>query len=217
MDWTTPIDIYCERTGPDLLSEPLNFVSNASFMVGAAWIFSLMLKMKRRWPAGMWLLVSLAFLIGVGSAVFHSFATRWAQMADVIPIGVFLVYFLGYLVRVVWNFSWAKVVGILSGFGLLTYLLSLVVDAERANGSNLYFGAAASLFLIGICSRNAGHGQWKTYLIAGALFVLSLTFRTIDLAVCPAFSFGTHFLWHVLNGLVIALALKALVQEHPEK
>ena len=37
---------------------------------------------------------------------------------------------------------------------------------------------------------------------AGLLF-LSLLFRTIDAGVCAGFPLGTHFLWHVLNGVML--------------
>lgn len=33
--------------------------------------------------------------------------------------------------------------------------------------------------------------------------------RTIDQAVCASFPLGTHFAWHLLNGLVITFALPA--------
>jgi hypothetical protein len=29
------MDVYCERTGPGLLAEPLNAVTNASFLIAA--------------------------------------------------------------------------------------------------------------------------------------------------------------------------------------
>ena len=37
MDWMAPLDGYCERLGPGLWAEPLNFLSNAAFLVAAIW------------------------------------------------------------------------------------------------------------------------------------------------------------------------------------
>ena len=45
--------------------------------------------------------------------------------------------------------------------------------------------------------------------VAG-LFLLSLTFRTLDRAVCPVWPLGTHALWHILNaGVLYALIVIA--------
>ena len=40
-------------------------------------------------------------------------------------------------------------------------------------------------------------------LLGAALFALSLTFRTLDRPLCDAFPLGTHFVWHLLNGLLL--------------
>ena len=40
-------------------------------------------------------------------------------------------------------------------------------------------------------------------LAAAAVFVVSLGFRTIDLLVCTQVPIGTHFVWHLLNGVVV--------------
>jgi hypothetical protein len=46
---------------------------------------------------------------------------------------------------------------------------------------------------------------------AGALFALSLSFRTIDQAVCFILPVGTHMVWHLLNGAVLFLCLWAAI------
>ena len=54
MDWTTPIDIYCERVGPDFWAEPLNAISNAAFLVAAYPAYG---EWRRKTPDDRWLLV----------------------------------------------------------------------------------------------------------------------------------------------------------------
>jgi hypothetical protein len=50
-------------------------------------------------------------------------------------------------------------------------------------------------------------------LLAGAvLFAISLAFRTADLEICATLPIGTHFLWHLLNGAVLAAAIGALAR-----
>jgi hypothetical protein len=35
--WSTPVDLYCERTDPSFWAEPINALSNLSFLL-AAWL-----------------------------------------------------------------------------------------------------------------------------------------------------------------------------------
>ncbi len=52
---------------------------------------------------------------------------------------------------------------------------------------------------------------------ACAVFLASLAFCSVDLMVCDATGIGTHFMWHVLNGLMVGLLLQALVIHFPPK
>jgi hypothetical protein len=36
--------------------------------------------------------------------------------------------------------------------------------------------------------------------------------RTIDMAACARFPLGTHFFWHLLNGVVLYRAVRSLLQ-----
>ena len=36
-------------------------------------------------------------------------------------------------------------------------------------------------------------------------FTVSLVFRTVDNQVCGGFPLGTHFVWHLLNGVLLFL------------
>ena len=88
------VDNYCERLGPEFWAEPLNAVSNAAFLIGAwlAWR-----EAGRRGRQGDWAIVALVAIltaIGVGSFLFHTFATGWAGTADVLPIMIFILTYL---------------------------------------------------------------------------------------------------------------------------
>jgi hypothetical protein len=51
-------------------------------------------------------------------------------------------------------------------------------------------------------------------MLGAALLAVSIFFRTIDAAACPAFPIGTHFLWHLLNGAILGWMILVLVR-HP--
>src|SRR5215213_3318586 len=92
------IDAYCERTGPGLLAEPLNALSNVSFFI-AAWAAWLLARRLGRLSAGVQVLLALALAVGVGSVLWHTLATPWALVLDIIPILLFVVCFIWLYTR----------------------------------------------------------------------------------------------------------------------
>src|SRR5258708_32694158 len=86
MDWSAPIDLYCERTDASFWAEPANALTNAAFLIAAAAAFWLWRSQSeshrsRDWPALALIVVVVA--VGIGSFVFHTLATRGAVLADV--------------------------------------------------------------------------------------------------------------------------------------
>ena len=81
MDWNAQVDGYCERLAPGLWAEPWNAVTNLAFVLAAIWVW------RRGGDVPVRVLAAILFVIGIGSGLFHTFATRWAGVADVLPIG----------------------------------------------------------------------------------------------------------------------------------
>ena len=77
------IDLYCERIGPGLLAEPLNAATNGFFVIAAWWCWRSARASTRR---DVEVLAVTMFAIGIGSGLFHTFATPWAELLDVIPL-----------------------------------------------------------------------------------------------------------------------------------
>src|SRR5687767_8923309 len=96
------IDVYgyCERIGPGLLAEPLNALTNASFLV-AAWAAWLLARRLGFLSTNVWVLVGLSSAVGIGSGLWHTLATPWAMMLDVVPILLFIVGFIWVYMRTV--------------------------------------------------------------------------------------------------------------------
>lgn len=90
MTWLSPVDAYCERTGPDYWSEPINALTNMAFLIAA-----LVLWPRLRGPemAMGRALAAVLFVIGLGSWLFHTHANRLTGLMDVLPIvGFILLY-----------------------------------------------------------------------------------------------------------------------------
>jgi len=212
LDLSTRIDIYCERLGPGFWAEPVNAISNLSFLAAALW--GLWLARRRgAGDPGVYLLIALAAAVGVGSFLFHTFATRWAGMADVIPILLFMA--LGAYVAGR-RLLGASVLGVVLGGAAIAgavWGLSEVLPLRLPywNGSSRY--APAVLILAGFAAVLAvrRHPAAATVAAAAGTLLVSLVFRTIDARACADFPLGTHVFWHLLNGVVFALVLKAVI------
>ena len=205
MNWSTPVDLYCERLDPSFWAEPINAVTNASFLIAAIVAF---VQWRRAggqdWPA--LILIAVTFAIGVGSFIFHTVATRGAALFDTVPIAVFIY---GYLCLALQRFIglplWTAL-GLVAVFAVLSYVESALVPRGTLNGSHAYLPALAALMLVGWLARD--DKPRRLLLSAAAVFALSIVFRSIDQTLCQALPLGTHFLWHTLNGLVLYLLLR---------
>ncbi len=218
--WNQQVFEYCERAGNGAFwAEPFNAITNAAFWIAAFMALTLWLKMpaheRRRVDLA---LIVLVFVIGAGSFLFHTLATRWAAVADTAPIGIFMVAYLAYALRRYIGFNW-----LVTGVGLVLFFLALQqssmlrCDGEPClNGSLAYGPAFLVLVVIGGWLALQGHAAGRYLAAAGLIFALSLTFRTIDNAICPSTQVaghpvGTHFLWHIFNATLLYLLLRAAV------
>lgn len=199
---------YCERCGPGLFDEPINAVSNIVFLI-AAWTAWRLGKRHGSLSLGLWLLIGLSISVGIGSLTWHTLATPWALYLDVVPILLFQLSFLWIYCRRVVGLNRAIVLPL-----LLAYLLAaLWLRQYRAwlNGVLLYAPALAFSLSIGVYHCLRAQREPYVLLVSAMLFCIALICRTIDLIVCRWLPIGTHFLWHVLNGLVVYLAMRVLI------
>lgn len=211
MDWFAPLDLYCERTGPGLLAEPLNALSNAAFLL-AALIASRETRKASRDDAFLWVLIALVAVIGAGSTAFHTFANHWSRIADVAPITAFIHAFFLYAMRRFVGLRWCLAIAATALFFVASYAFAKAVPEDALNGSVGYLPAFAALIGLGgyLAVRQHGAGRWL--LAAAAVFLVALTFRTIDQMACAALPSGTHWIWHTLNAVVLYLALASAVR-----
>ena len=205
------VDLYCERLGPGFWAEPVNALTNASFMVGA-WFAWLRAKSSDVMAPTVWALLGLMCAIGLGSFSFHTFANKLTQFWDVLPILLFQLVYLWLYLREI-----AEIRAVFTGIMVLAYLVTAMFWMQFPhilNGSLIYTPAIIVLFGLGI--YHAASRQQGRFLVLNAalVFVVSLTFRTLDGVICPFFPLGTHFLWHLLNGLVLYLLIIGLLAKY---
>jgi hypothetical protein len=200
------IDLYCERVTPGLWAEPVNAGTNVAFFLAAWAVWGLARRSGAR-SAGVVLVVALLVTMGIGSGLFHAFATPWARVADVLPILVFQLCYLWLYGRETIGLDRGYAGGFVAAFLVAAYFGRQFPDA--LNGSLTYAPAFALVWGLGLYHhRTQAHGRWDLFLAAG-VFSLAVLFRTIDNAVCAMFPLGTHFIWHLLVPVVAYLSARA--------
>lgn len=213
---------YCERTSHAFWAEPWNAVTNAAFLVAAllAWM---------RWRRTgsddplVGVLIVVVTATGIGSFLWHTFATRWSLLTDTIPIAIFI-----------YTYFWLAMRRFLHLSALAATLLTLVFAAASValqilgkgalNGSIGYLPALAAMAGVsGAMALRHPSGQSQAQALlrirvakivatAGFFFSISLFFRTIDRDVCGHMAMGTHFVWHIMNGCVLYLLIHAATE-----
>lgn len=213
-DWSAQINAYCERTDFSFWAEPVNALTNAAFLLAAV-VAVVAARRAGRLDGGMALLIALTTAIGVGSFLFHTFATRWAAVADTVPILLFIVAYLVLAMRRFFGLGWRGGIAI----GVLFVLISrpFARAAQQAVGNTIgngvgYLPALAALFIVAAALWRRRHPAARAMAGAALLFVISLGFRTADQPLCAAWPLGTHFLWHLLNGALLGWLMLTMIR-----
>lgn len=213
--WHAPIDSYCERVSAAFWAEPMNAVTNAAFLVAAALALVLWRRAGGRDLAALWLIAVVA-TVGVGSFLFHTVATRWALLADVLPIAVFIYSYFFLSMRRYLH------LGILASMAVTVLFAAFNLSFDRIwfgvlpgvtlNGSVGYLPAAMAMVAVGaVCLHSGTREAGRALFVAAGVFTLSLLFRSVDEVACGVVPAGTHFLWHGLNAVVLFVLMKAAI------
>jgi hypothetical protein len=202
MEWTAQIDAYCERLGPGFWAEPVNALTNLGYLLVGLWMWRRLAGVPLGRP-----LSGLVIAISVGSFLFHTHATGWAALSDVVPIGLFILLYLYALNRHVARWPvWAALLGMLAYIPYAALLLPLLDRIPFLEISNFYWTVPLALTLYALAVRRLPVARG---LLAGAaILCLSISVRSVDLTWCEAFPLGTHFLWHCLNTLMFVVVLE---------
>jgi hypothetical protein len=202
------MDAYCERVGPGLLAEPLNAVSNVSFLL-AAWAAWVLAKRTGALSTGVRVLIALAASVGIGSILWHTYPTSLTLILDIVPILIFVMWYIWLYAR--------NVIGMRSLFAVAcvgAYLLATFVAIQYSDvlhGALVYVPSLMVPLVFGVFHATERRIARFTLLAAAGVFVAALFFRTIDNEICPVLPIGTHYFWHIFVGLVTYLVMRNLI------
>ena len=206
MDVFKSIDIYCERLDIGIWAEPINAVTNVAFILASIFMW---LRCKNLVEGRV--LSFLLFSIGCGSFLFHTFAQTWAAILDVAAI---LIFILTYIFIANRSFlAWSKMVsliGVILFFPYQLLLANILSNIQFFGSSVQYIPVAILIFIYSGLLRKTEPNLSRGLLIGAIILCLSIVFRIIDEPLCSVLSVGTHFVWHILNAIMLSWMIEIL-------
>lgn len=195
-----PIDAYCERTSAAYWAEPVNAVTNAAFLIAAVvmWRRTAGLPLARA-------MCGVLAAIGVGSWLFHTHANGLTAALDVAPILGFILLYIFAATRDFLRLGpWWAAGAVLAFFPYAALTVPAFSAVLPVLGSSAGY-APIPLLILGYAAAlwRRAPDTARGMALGAAILVVSLTFRTLDQPLCDVLPVGTHFLWHVLNGLML--------------
>lgn len=205
------IDIYCERTAHGLWAEPVNAVTNLAFIVAALALFRLAPAAEGE-KLSLRILSAQAALVGVSSLSFHTFATRFTGALDALSIALFALTYIYLYTRRIFSLNRAVSTALTIACPFVCFAVSRLISLIDSpfTSSGFYIGLLAQMLLLALFTLPKK--PRVTLIKASLLFSASITARALDMPVCEKVPVGTHFLWHIFNGVVIFLLGRAYVE-----
>lgn len=199
MAWLDQVDGYCERLGPGYWAEPVNAGTNLAFLLAAA----VMWPRTKGLPLARAMVIVLA-VIGVGSYLFHTHANRLTSLLDVAPIAAFILLYVFASSRDLLGLrplqAGISVVAFVPYAALTVPLWSRLPGLGSSAG---YAPVPVLILLFAWLLRQKAPDTAKGLALGAGILVLSLTFRTLDGPLCAANPLGLHFIWQILNGIML--------------
>jgi len=196
------VDVYCERLDASFWAEPVNAISNLSFIVAGFFLWRL------RTPRSN-LMAILVILIGLGSFSFHTVANRLTGLLDVLAIALYLVAF-AFLIPKQWSknsllIQLGSVLMLIVSIVLAQLLISDLKPELTWLPSGMYVGAWLALIMFAWVTQYSNKAAARYLWLAAIVFPASLLSRQLDMPLCDSIG-GTHWLWHLFNGLTLFLS-----------
>lgn len=206
-----------------LFSEPLNVLTSLLFVVTAFFLQRFFQKTHAQhrhiphyFDLDIRILIGMVYVIGFSSSLLHSIPNAVTEFFDVISIALFIiVFFFSVMLRILRcrmrNIILAFIAFLFFTFSSITYLHSYM------NGATSYISTMAALTMVAFYLYGRGHPSAKHFLAAGQIGIVALYLRSIDSKFCDFMPIGTHWIWHTMNAVLIAIIMRELIKRSTKR
>lgn len=177
----------------------LDVWSNIAYVAAA--IFSINYIIKSGKTHSLTLFFSgLTFLIGLGSSLFHSYQTGWAQLSDVIPCWTFMMTYIGSALYYMLNISKTRTFFYMVAFSAsLAFTGTFHLEAPSVP----WIPAGIMLWVLSFGLYKRGRQSYYSIGTGALCFTIGLTLKHINPWMVGHLGIGTHWLWHLVTALML--------------
>jgi hypothetical protein len=93
----------------------------------------------------------------------------------------------------------------------VTFYAEAAIPGDVLWGGALYLPTLFLMLVIGTVLYWRRLRGAAALLVAIVVFMLSFTARTLDAKLCTAFPIGTHFMWHLLNAVLLYILVRTAI------
>ena len=149
-------------------------------------------------------MVVILAAIGVGSYLFHTYAQAWSAMADMLPIVLFILLYVFAATRDFLGMGTWISLGVTVALRALCRRDDPLFELLPFFEVRRFYWPVPVLILVYALLLAFRHPATARGLGIGAVvLIVSLVFRSVDETVCAAVPVGTHFMWHILNAIML--------------
>lgn len=191
----------CELQSNHLVSQPVNLLTNAAFLIASYLIYRLIRKNRIK-EKGIITLFIGSVLIGLGSIAHHAVPNNFTLLLDGLPIYLFLFLALYHLIHaLIPNKGYSVLLSVIYVF--VNFLAPIAIRIPfDPNAVTPILNLAFLLLITVFLSRK--YKKPTNFLIwAMGSYTLATVFFLLDEKICSQFPIGTHFLWHIFNAMTI--------------
>ncbi len=205
-----PVDRFCERTTPYVMGqEVLNDWTHLAFFA-ACFVACYGLWRRGQFRGLPRVLALWIGVIGVASTSLHLYPIGLTYLADTTAIAVFMALYTAYAPQVLRGFTPRQGLQFMGAFLLATVLFGLPSKLMGQEYLTLTFLPSLA-FMVWLATTAQPAKQRRYYAAAAAAFALSMAAHAADLPTCALTQgHGTHWLWHLCNGLMLGLLVLGL-------
>ena len=135
----------------------------------------------------------------------------YKRQLDVTPILIFILTYIYFANRrfLLWSKK-LSITGVILFFPYQFLVVSILSSIQFFDASVQYIPVAILIFFYSGLLHKSKSNLSRELFIGATILSLSIFARTIDAPLCAIVAVGTHFIWHILNAIMLAWMIEIL-------
>ena len=147
--------------------------------------------------------------IFLNSRLENFFLTKKFEIKSEILIFILVYIFLANRRFLAWS-KMGSLISVILFFPYQLILAGMLSNIQLFGSSVQYISVAILIFIYSGLLRKSEPNLSRGLFIGATILCLSIISRTVDEPLCSISSLGTHFVWHILNAIMLSWMIEIL-------